>query len=103
MLSIIAFIIGGYKHPNAARLWASLTAMVAGVELDEQIPEHSHWPDYGPTYTIAIEPTLVKDANKNTYIEECIREIKGKHNIVKTCAHERTKHGKHSFNHRTFM
>ncbi|XP_075983720.1 histone deacetylase 8-like [Anticarsia gemmatalis] len=67
---------GGYKHPNAARLWTSLTAMVAGVELDEQIPEHKHWPDYGPTYTLPVEPTLEKDSNKNAYIEDCINKIK---------------------------
>ncbi|CAB3220477.1 unnamed protein product [Arctia plantaginis] len=68
---------GGYQHSNAARLWTCITAMVAGVELDEQIPEHIYWPEYGPTYTIAIDPTLIKDANKSCYIEDCINTIKG--------------------------
>lgn len=58
-------------------MWASLTALVAGVKLDEQIPEHSHWPDYGPDFTIAVEPTLAKDNNKSSYIEECIKTING--------------------------
>ncbi|XP_026740668.1 histone deacetylase 8-like [Trichoplusia ni] len=66
---------GGYNHANAARLWASLTALVAGVQLDDQIPEHSDWPQYGPSFTMAIEPTLTKDCNKKAYIEECITKI----------------------------
>ncbi|KAJ8712983.1 hypothetical protein PYW08_008287 [Mythimna loreyi] len=72
---------GGYKHANAARLWVSLTALVAGVDLDEQIPEHAHWPEYGPDFTLAVETTLAKDNNKSSYIEECISRING--NLVK--------------------
>lgn len=68
---------GGYNHANTARLWTSITAMVVGVELDEQIPEHSHWPKYGPTYTIDIEPTLAKDNNKSSYIEDIVNKIRG--------------------------
>ncbi|XP_047032811.1 histone deacetylase 8-like isoform X3 [Helicoverpa zea] len=68
---------GGYNHANAARLWVSITALVAGVDLDDQIPEHSHWPQYGPGYTIAVEPTLSKDKNRSSYVEDCIRKING--------------------------
>nr|XP_021182633.2 histone deacetylase 8 [Helicoverpa armigera] len=68
---------GGYNHANAARLWVSITALVAGVDLDDQIPEHSHWPQYGPGYTIAVEPTLIKDKNRSSYVEDCIRKING--------------------------
>ncbi|XP_047032810.1 histone deacetylase 8-like isoform X2 [Helicoverpa zea] len=67
----------GYNHANAARLWVSITALVAGVDLDDQIPEHSHWPQYGPGYTIAVEPTLSKDKNRSSYVEDCIRKING--------------------------
>lgn len=70
-------VLGGYKHANAARLWASLTALVAGVGIDEQIPDHAHWPDYSPDYTLAVESALAKDNNKSPYIEDCIKKIEG--------------------------
>ncbi|XP_026314256.1 histone deacetylase 8-like isoform X2 [Hyposmocoma kahamanoa] len=68
---------GGYNHPNAARLWTSLTALTIGKTLDEDIPDHSNWPSYGPTYTLSVEPTLMKDTNKQSYLDECIRIING--------------------------
>ncbi|KAH9641466.1 hypothetical protein HF086_006082 [Spodoptera exigua] len=71
---------GGYRHDNTARLWTSLTALVAGVNLDELIPDHSHWLEYGPDYTLPLDATLVKDMNKSSYIEECIEKINGKSN-----------------------
>ncbi|XP_073948361.1 histone deacetylase 8-like isoform X2 [Choristoneura fumiferana] len=66
---------GGYKHSNTARLWTTLTALVTGVTLDENIPEHSHWLDYGPDYMLAIQPMLSRDANKKSYIDDCIEKI----------------------------
>lgn len=68
---------GGYNHPNAARLWTSLTALTIGKTLDEDIPDHCNWPNYGPTYTLSVEPTLMKDTNKQSYLDECIRIING--------------------------
>ncbi|KPJ16611.1 Histone deacetylase 8 [Papilio machaon] len=67
---------GGYNHPNAARLWTKLTAVVAGVNLDDNIPEHDHWPKYGPDYILSIQPSLTKDLNTEQYINECISKIK---------------------------
>lgn len=74
-LSRISFL-GGYNHPNAARLWANLTAVVAGVTLDNNIPEHDHWPKYGPDYQLSIQPCLAKDLNKEQYLFECVAKIK---------------------------
>ncbi|XP_013167898.1 PREDICTED: histone deacetylase 8-like isoform X1 [Papilio xuthus] len=67
---------GGYNHPNAARLWTKLTAVAAGVDLDDNIPEHDHWPKYGPDYILSIQPSLTKDLNTEQYINECISQIK---------------------------
>ncbi|KAL4711913.1 hypothetical protein ACJJTC_006082 [Scirpophaga incertulas] len=67
---------GGYKHTNAARLWATLTALTLGECLDENIPEHRHWEKYGPTYTLAVDTMLTKDNNKKEYLDECISIIK---------------------------
>ncbi|KAJ2942817.1 hypothetical protein O0L34_g15005 [Tuta absoluta] len=68
---------GGYKHPNAARLWTSLTALVTGVELDENIPEHENWTSYGPDYMLPVQPTLARDANKKSYLDNCLSTIIG--------------------------
>ncbi|XP_053617408.1 histone deacetylase 8-like isoform X2 [Plodia interpunctella] len=67
---------GGYDHPNTARLWTSITALVLDISLDENIPEHKYWPEYRPGYMLHTEPTLVKDINKNDYLDNCIRTIK---------------------------
>lgn len=32
-------VLGGYNFANTARLWASLTALVAGEKLGEDIPD----------------------------------------------------------------
>ncbi|KAL0818262.1 hypothetical protein ABMA28_008755 [Loxostege sticticalis] len=67
---------GGYNNANAARLWTSITALVAGETLDENIPEHSHWTKYGPDYMLPVEPTLTRDTNKKDYLDKCIAVIR---------------------------
>ncbi|KAI5634065.1 histone deacetylase domain-containing protein [Phthorimaea operculella] len=79
---------GGYKHPNAARLWTSLTALVTGVELDENIPEHEDWTSYGPDYMLPVQPTLARDANKKSYLDNCLATIIG--NLEKYLVNEDT-------------
>ncbi|RVE50290.1 hypothetical protein evm_005125 [Chilo suppressalis] len=67
---------GGYKFSNTARLWTTITAQVLGVSVDENIPEHEYWTEYGPDYTITVEPMLIKDSNKRMYLDQCISVIK---------------------------
>lgn len=47
-------------------------------DLDDNIPEHNQWPKYGPDYTLSLQPTLAKDMNKKSYIDDCIATIQGK-------------------------
>ncbi|XP_063368780.1 histone deacetylase 8-like [Cydia amplana] len=92
---------GGYNHANAARLWTSLTALVTGVSLDENIPEHTYWPQYGPDYTLAIQPTLSRDANKTTYLDECVARIQSNLNAhlqKEKCVSKEASHDKLSEN-----
>lgn len=79
---------GGYNHANTARLWSSITALVAGVELDDNIPEHNNWIKYGPDYMLHIEPTLARDLNQVTYLDACIDTIKD--NLKKYLENNRT-------------
>lgn len=74
----IVFFTGGYNHANTARLWTTLTALVTGVALDENIPEHQHWTKYGPGYMLSVETMLAKDTNKKEYLNECIDIIRGR-------------------------
>lgn len=66
---------GGYKHENTSRLWTALTALTVGITLDEHIPDHEEWLSYGPDYSINVEPSLAKDANKINYLDECFQKI----------------------------
>ncbi|XP_041972160.1 histone deacetylase 8-like [Aricia agestis] len=68
---------GGYNFPNAAKLWTSITALVLGEKLDENIPEHKYWPKYGPDFLLNVRPLLSKDLNSIEYLEECIKTIEG--------------------------
>ncbi|CAH2093845.1 unnamed protein product [Euphydryas editha] len=67
---------GGYNHTNASKLWASVTATVVGVTLDDNIPEHSFWPKYRSDYTLKIQPLLTKDVNTKQYLDKCIDSIR---------------------------
>ncbi|XP_063541419.1 histone deacetylase 8-like [Cydia strobilella] len=92
---------GGYNHSNAARLWTSLTALVTGVSLDENIPDHTYWPQYGPDYCVAIQPTLSRDTNKTTYLDECVARIQSNLNThlqKAKCVSKEASHDKPSEN-----
>ncbi|XP_068623387.1 histone deacetylase 8-like [Battus philenor] len=67
---------GGYNHPNAAKLWVTLTSVAAGIKLDENIPEHDDWLQYGPHYLLSIQPSLTKDLNTDDYLNKCVKKIK---------------------------
>ncbi|CAK1541609.1 unnamed protein product [Leptosia nina] len=66
---------GGYNHTNTAKLWTAITALVVDVNLDQDIPEHDHWPKYGPDFVLNIKSSLVKDENTKSYLDECIHKI----------------------------
>ncbi|CAH4027703.1 unnamed protein product [Pieris brassicae] len=66
---------GGYNYSNTAKLWASITALVVDVELDQNIPEHDYWPLYGPDYILSIQPLLARDKNCKADLDNCIAKI----------------------------
>ena len=39
-LVLLFFIPGGYHHANTARCWASLTALMVGRKLPQDVPDH---------------------------------------------------------------
>ena len=67
---------GGYNYPNTAKVWTQITALVAGVELKEDIPEHDQYLQYGPDFTIEISPGYRPNLNiKNNYANELIGKV----------------------------
>lgn len=73
----ILLFLGGYNFSNTAKLWAAITALVVGVKLDQNIPEHDLWPLYRPDYSLSIQPLLSKDRNSRFYLDNCIAKITG--------------------------
>lgn len=61
---------GGYNATNAARLWARLTGLIVGEELERDIPDHSCFLAYRPSYELPIEAGLRKDANTDEELQD---------------------------------
>ncbi|CAG2164773.1 unnamed protein product, partial [Oppiella nova] len=60
---------GGYHPLNTARLWAALTACALNETLDNDIPDHSCFLAYRPSYELNIEAGLRPNLNSKQYIE----------------------------------
>ena len=60
---------GGYHSTNTARLWTQLTATALNETIDDEIPDHEHFLNYSPSYSLQIEPNLRKDLNSTDYLE----------------------------------
>jgi acetoin utilization deacetylase AcuC-like enzyme len=56
---------GGYNFANTARLWCSITGMLARKKLTRDIPEHNDFLSYGPSYELASSAGT-NTPNKNT-------------------------------------
>ncbi|CAN7938674.1 unnamed protein product [Ixodes hexagonus] len=66
---------GGYSSANVARCWTTLTATLLGVNLDEDIPEHSFLMEYGPGYELGVEPGRRPDLNDRDYVNGVVRTV----------------------------
>ncbi|KDQ60311.1 hypothetical protein JAAARDRAFT_67871 [Jaapia argillacea MUCL 33604] len=63
---------GGYNHPNAARAWAYLTSIAIGskLSLETDIPDHSAFPLYAPSFTLDVPAGNMQDQNGEEYLVE---------------------------------
>jgi len=69
---------GGYNLPNTARLWASLTGVVLGVDLDTDIPDSDHFfLEYGPDFQLGVTKGCVRNRNSEEVVDDLIRVAKG--------------------------
>ena len=87
LISVLKFVLkweiptlvlggGGYHEANAAKCWCRMTAAVADVELEGEIPEHEYFAEYGPAFEFEHEESGRKDLNTFAYLEETIAKIK---------------------------
>ena len=65
---------GGYNRSNTARCWTSIQAAVLDrLPLDEDIPEHEFFDEYGPTYELEIKPEKKADKNSAQYLQSLVQ------------------------------
>jgi len=61
---------GGYTIRNVARCWTYETAVLAGVELPEELPFNDYIEYYGPDFRLHIPPTNMENLNSKDYLEK---------------------------------
>ncbi|KAH9939186.1 histone deacetylase 8 [Amylocystis lapponica] len=71
---------GGYHSPNAARAWTYLTAVALGrgLALDADIPDHTAFPLYAPSFTLDVPAGNTPDKNTDRYlgeVEACFEHV----------------------------
>ncbi|KAJ8516108.1 hypothetical protein ONZ45_g6551 [Pleurotus djamor] len=80
---------GGYNSPNAARAWAYLTSILLDnpLSLDTEIPDHSAFPLYAPSFTLDIPAGNMADDNTESYLQT----IEERYQIINKILNERMK------------
>ncbi|KAF1743950.1 hypothetical protein MXB_5275 [Myxobolus squamalis] len=64
---------GGYTIRNVARCWAYETALLAGVDLPEELPYNDYYEYYGPDFKLHITPSNATNMNSSEYLDK-VRE-----------------------------
>jgi len=67
---------GGYTKTNVARCWCYETSLLAGVEIENHMPETDYYNFYGPDYEIHIKPkSEIKNLNTPDYINGLVANV----------------------------
>eukprot|EP01117_Protostelium_nocturnum_P001362 TRINITY_DN11676_c0_g1_i1.p1 TRINITY_DN11676_c0_g1~~TRINITY_DN11676_c0_g1_i1.p1 ORF type:complete len:189 (-),score=39.55 TRINITY_DN11676_c0_g1_i1:52-618(-) len=66
---------GGYHNANTARCWAFLTSLIADVSLNENIPEHSYFDKYGPSFQLSLSTSGKPNLNSEEHCKNIIDQI----------------------------
>ena len=61
---------GGYHRSNTARCWTSIQAALTHKwPLSGDIPEHEYLDEYGPSYSLEVKESKMKDLNTDDYLK----------------------------------
>ncbi|RWS10190.1 hypothetical protein B4U79_14045 [Dinothrombium tinctorium] len=66
---------GGYNILNVSRLWTYLTSIILGVHINNQIPDHSNFLLYRPSYELHIEKSSRKNLNDSSYLNSLLNTL----------------------------
>lgn len=66
---------GGYNFANTARLWCSITGLLAKQDLKRDIPEHEHFLKYGPDYEIGINSGHIRNKNSIESMNKILERV----------------------------
>lgn len=73
---------GGYHNANAARVWTYLTSIALGnpLSLDTEIPDHTGFPLYAPSFILDVPAGNMQDLNTEEdlqLVEACFEKVLG--------------------------
>ena len=74
---------GGYHSVNTAKCWTQLTAAACHVDLENDIPDHSNFLQYGPHFELDIDPGLRKDFNSFDDLKHSVRIIQQRLSLLR--------------------
>ncbi|XP_025421781.1 histone deacetylase 8-like isoform X1 [Sipha flava] len=76
---------GGYNKANVARCWTYLTAVITGQDdtLCTDIPDNKYFSNYGPDFTLDINPGNRRDYNTPDHLDNIFNIITNNMKIVK--------------------
>ncbi|CAG8456696.1 8520_t:CDS:2 [Ambispora gerdemannii] len=70
---------GGYNHANVARCNAYMTSLLidGGISIQEDIPEHQYFEEYGPDFSLFVDAGNRPDLNDDEYLTDVMDVILG--------------------------
>lgn len=66
---------GGYVKQSVARCWTNETAVICGVDLDDQLPETEYLEYFKPKYQLHLKPENRQNANSPEFIERLRNKV----------------------------
>ncbi|KAI8925383.1 hypothetical protein BC831DRAFT_272238 [Entophlyctis helioformis] len=74
---------GGYVSTTAARLWSACTAVAAGVDLANDLPDHELLAAYGPVYQLRLDPGNMADTNtRNDHLARSVSSVMASLDVI---------------------
>lgn len=66
---------GGYNFVETAKLWTFLTSLACGMKLDVNIPDNRFFDQYGPDFTLSVDPSLMANENSKEMCDDLVCKI----------------------------